>query len=77
MLLYSTRPFVWIQVLAAAFLCTPRLFSGGHWLSDIIVGGGSVSLVALSIYTGTNIYNNLNDWLTCKILRKKEITSQI
>ncbi|USE37135.1 phosphatase PAP2 family protein [Endozoicomonas sp. SCSIO W0465] len=44
MLLYSTRPFVWIQVLAAAFLCTPRLFSGGHWLSDIIVGGGSVSL---------------------------------
>jgi len=31
--------------LYAAFLCLPRLFTGAHWLSDVLVGSGSITLV--------------------------------
>lgn len=34
--------------LYAAFLCMPRLITGAHWLSDIVVGSGSIALVCLS-----------------------------
>lgn len=32
----------------AAFLCMPRLITGAHWLSDILVGSGSILLITLS-----------------------------
>jgi membrane-associated phospholipid phosphatase len=32
----------------AAFLCLPRLITGAHWLSDVIVGSGSITLIFLS-----------------------------
>jgi membrane-associated phospholipid phosphatase len=37
----------------AAFLCLPRLITGAHWLSDIVVGSGSITLffMAWAIYT--------------------------
>ena len=31
-----------------AFLCLPRLITGAHWLSDIVVGSGSIVLVCFS-----------------------------
>jgi len=34
--------------LYAAFLCMPRLITGAHWLSDIIVGSGTITLIFLS-----------------------------
>jgi membrane-associated phospholipid phosphatase len=34
--------------LYAAFLCLPRLITGAHWLSDVIVGSGSITLLCLS-----------------------------
>ena len=34
--------------LYATFLCLPRLIAGSHWLSDIIVGSGSLTLLFLS-----------------------------
>lgn len=34
--------------LYALFLCLPRLITGAHWLSDIVVGSGSVALFFLS-----------------------------
>ncbi len=37
-----------LACLYAAFLCMPRLITGAHWLSDIIVGSGSIALVGLS-----------------------------
>lgn len=35
-------------ILYAAFLCMPRLITGAHWLSDIIVGSGTITLFFLS-----------------------------
>lgn len=32
----------------AAFLCMPRLITGAHWLSDILVGSGAILLITLS-----------------------------
>lgn len=34
--------------LYAAFLCMPRLITGAHWLSDVIVGSGTITLLFLS-----------------------------
>lgn len=34
--------------LYAAFLCMPRLITGAHWLSDVIVGSGTITIVFLS-----------------------------
>lgn len=31
----------------AAFLCLPRLITGAHWLSDVLVGSGSITLFFL------------------------------
>ncbi len=37
-----------IACLYGAFLCVPRLIIGAHWLSDVIVGSGSIALLFLS-----------------------------
>ncbi len=37
-----------LAILYAIFLCLPRLITGAHWLSDVVVGGGSIVLVTLS-----------------------------
>ncbi len=34
--------------LYASFLCLPRMVAGAHWLSDVIVGSGSITLCTLS-----------------------------
>jgi membrane-associated phospholipid phosphatase len=34
--------------LYAAFLCLPRMIVGAHWLSDVIIGSGCVTLFFLS-----------------------------
>jgi Kdo2-lipid A phosphotransferase len=34
--------------LYAAFLCMPRMITGAHWLSDVIIGSGSIVLFFLS-----------------------------
>lgn len=34
--------------LYAAFLCMPRLITGAHWFSDIIVGSGTITIIFLS-----------------------------
>ena len=40
----------------AAFLCLPRLVIGAHWLSDIVVGSGSIALFFLSWIFFTPFY---------------------
>lgn len=35
-------------ILYGAFLCMPRLITGAHWLSDVVVGSGSITLFCLS-----------------------------
>jgi Kdo2-lipid A phosphotransferase len=34
--------------LYGAFLCMPRLITGAHWLSDVLVGSGTITLFFLS-----------------------------
>ncbi len=38
-----------IAAFYGAFLCLPRLVTGAHWLSDVIVGGGSITILFLSL----------------------------
>ena len=42
----------WPALVALPFLMLPRLFGGGHWLSDQIVGGGFVGLVGAALFLG-------------------------
>lgn len=37
-----------LAIIYGAFLCLPRLFTGAHWLSDVIVGSGSIAIFVLS-----------------------------
>lgn len=37
-----------LACLYGTFLCLPRLITGAHWLSDVIVGSGSIVLFFLS-----------------------------
>ncbi len=47
---------LWVKLTALALtilLISPRLISGAHWLSDVLVGGGSLAIIvaAWSFYT--------------------------
>ncbi len=35
-------------ILYGIFLCLPRLVAGAHWLTDVLVGSGSISLIFFS-----------------------------
>lgn len=45
---FASRRLGLAASLYAAFLCLPRLITGAHWLSDVIVGSGSITLIFLS-----------------------------
>jgi len=45
---FTNRKRAVLGWLYAAFLCMPRMITGAHWLSDIIVGSGSIVLFFLS-----------------------------
>lgn len=51
--------------LYAAFLCMPRLITGAHWFSDVIVGSGSITLFFLSCAFCTP----LGEWCISRIER--------
>lgn len=41
------RPTAWISALFGVLYSVPRLFSGAHWLSDELVGGGIALFIAV------------------------------
>ncbi|MBS0603899.1 MAG: phosphatase PAP2 family protein [Verrucomicrobia bacterium] len=47
--------------LYAAFLCMPRLITGAHWLSDVIVGSGTITIVFLSWAFCTPLFNRFTN----------------
>ncbi len=51
--------------LYAAFLCMPRLITGAHWLSDVLVGSGAITLFFLSIAFCTPLSRVCIDALEC------------
>ena len=46
--------------LYAVFLCMPRLITGAHWLSDVIVGSGSITLFFLGLAFCTPLFNRFS-----------------
>lgn len=49
--------------LYASFLCMPRLITGAHWLSDVLVGSGGIALFFLSIAFCTPLANSLSSYV--------------
>jgi Kdo2-lipid A phosphotransferase len=47
--------------LYAAFLCMPRLITGAHWLSDVIVGSGTITILFLSWAFCTPLFVKFTD----------------
>lgn len=45
---FTGRSLGFYGFLYAGFLCLPRLMVGAHWLSDLIIGSGSILLFAMS-----------------------------
>lgn len=52
-LLIKSRTIATLAVLFALLNNLPRLFSGAHWLSDVIVGGGGITLFLLPFAIAT------------------------
>jgi membrane-associated phospholipid phosphatase len=47
-LLFRGRPYAMaFSVLLMVFVCLPRLAGGGHWFTDVVVGGGAACLLLL------------------------------
>lgn len=59
----------------AAFLCMPRLITGAHWLSDVIVGSGGITLFFLSIAFCTPLANNISSYLMRIFNRKQAVNN--
>lgn len=45
-----------VAIFYAAFLCMPRLVTGAHWLSDVLIGSGSIALFFMSWLLCTPIH---------------------
>ncbi len=63
----------------AVFLCMPRLITGAHWLSDVVVGSGTITVVFLSwafcsplFYQFTHRCQQLFRWISRKIFKRPE-----
>jgi len=58
-----------IYSLCSLIFILPRLVSGAHWISDVIIGGVSISLIAGSLIIGSKLYR-LTNFLFKKIIDK-------
>ncbi|WP_169568297.1 phosphatase PAP2 family protein [Sneathiella limimaris] len=54
-LLIKSRTITTLAVIFAFLNNLPRLFSGAHWLSDVIVGGGAITLLVLPFAIATPV----------------------
>jgi membrane-associated phospholipid phosphatase len=56
--------------LYGAFLCMPRLITGAHWFSDIVVGSGAITLICLSWAFCSPIFIRFTDFCERLFSRK-------
>lgn len=47
--------------LYGAFLCLPRLITGAHWLSDVVVGSGTITIIVLSWAFCSPLFSTFTD----------------
>lgn len=53
---FCRRSEAWLATAVAAIFAMPRLVSGAHWATDIVVGGVAPALVITSIVYATPLY---------------------
>jgi membrane-associated phospholipid phosphatase len=51
--------------LYAAFLCLPRLITGAHWLSDVLVGSGCITI----FFLGWSFCTPMGEWCIANLER--------
>lgn len=66
----------WLATCYAIFLCLPRLITGAHWLSDVLVGSGSIALVSLSWVFCTPLFARSTNLLTRLLSGDKTVASK-
>jgi len=52
-----------LACLYSIYLCLPRMATGAHWLSDVLVGSGTIALFFLSWAYCTPVHQNIVDYL--------------
>lgn len=52
-----------IAMVAACAACVPRLYSGAHWASDMLVGGGTITLFLYGVASATPLHH----WAVSKL----------
>ncbi len=81
-LFFMRNRWSWMALLLVVIFSLPRLVSGAHWLSDVLVGGSSIALLSLAFGLYTPLLNRINqigmEWasyflqLFGRILTKKQ-----
>lgn len=64
------RKWGWLSLVLLSPFMLPRLVSGAHWLTDILVGSGSMALISLPLLVATPFYawgQSLFSWIYKKI----------
>ncbi len=75
-LLIRNRTVTALAVIFALLNNLPRLFSGAHWLSDVIVGGGAITMLVLPFAIATPVFHWIEQIWTY-LLRKSRILGAI
>jgi Kdo2-lipid A phosphotransferase len=80
--MYSFLAKRWLRAIAiiyCAFLCLPRMAVGAHWLSDALVGSGTIVLFSLSWTYCLPIRTSIISWLERFIcfFQRKKINSRV
>jgi len=61
---FSGRSYGLVMLLLSIFLMLPRMVVGAHWLTDNLVGGGYVSLIAVSWLLATPLHQQIIQYFT-------------
>ncbi|MBE8190479.1 MAG: phosphatase PAP2 family protein [Candidatus Thioglobus sp.] len=59
-LFFRRNRWSWAAAFLVIFFSLPRLIAGAHWLSDVLVGGLAIALVALAFGLFTPVLNRIN-----------------
>ncbi len=62
---FAGRKLGILATLYAVFLCLPRLITGAHWFSDVIVGSGSITL----FFLGWAFCTPMGEWCIAQLER--------
>lgn len=65
---HGNRRFFWAALTIGVVLALPRLVSGAHWLSDVVVGSGAMTLTFVAIFFLTSAHDHLV-WRLVSLLR--------